>query len=143
MAPAGATTVVRVTWSGDAADIPGVLRRQTEIEQLHAGLRDHDVAWLQIAVHDAGAVRRANRVRDLRGIREHLSDRQRSAREALLERLALDQFHHEVADAVRRDADVVERADVRVRELRNRAGLALQAIAQRVAVDCGCGVRGP
>ena len=90
-------------------------------------------------MHDAGAVRGTNRRGDLGGIREDLSDRQGPPRQALLQRLALDQFHHEVADAVRRDADVVERADVRVGQLRNRTGFTLQSIAQRVAVNGGCG----
>ena len=61
----------------------------------------------------------------------------RPRREALGERLALEQLHHQVV-GVALAADVVERADVRVVERRDRAGLALEARAHLGrAARCG------
>jgi hypothetical protein len=43
---------------------------QPEVEQLHAGFRQHDVAWLQIPVNDARAVRRGEGIGDFNGVAE-------------------------------------------------------------------------
>ena len=58
--------------------------------------------------------------------RERLARRQRPAREALRERLALDELEHEVRRA-RRLLEPVDRGDVRVVERRERLRLALEA----------------
>ena len=59
---------------------------------------------------------------------ERLGERQRPPREPLGQRLALEPLHDQEVDAVL-VADVVERADVRVIERRDRARLALEARA--------------
>ena len=93
---------------------------QTEIEQLHARLGDHDVAGLQIAMDDPRFVRAVERLGDLDAIADHLLERQRPFRQAVGKALAVDELHDQISVA-----DVVERADVRVVELRDGACLAL------------------
>src|SRR4030095_12580235 len=68
-------------------------------------------------------------VRNLNRDRESLSERHCALFQPLLQRLALEVLHHEKRgpDAL---ADIVERADVRMRELRDRAGLAVKALAK-------------
>jgi hypothetical protein len=48
---------------------------QTEVQHLHAVPRDHHIARLEIAVHDAGTVRFSEGVCDLRSVPQHLFDR--------------------------------------------------------------------
>ena len=72
-------------------------------------------------------MRLVQRVRDLDSKSKHLLQRQRSAGEALRQRLPLEVLHHQVLDAVL-IADVVERADVRMRQLRDRLCLPLKAL---------------
>ena len=74
---------------------------------------------------DAGGMGAVESVGDLHAEAEDLADRQRPAGDAVGERLAFEQFHDQVAVA-----DVVERADVRMIELRDRLGLALEARPQ-------------
>ena len=102
--------------------------RQTEVEELHSRLREHHVARLQVAVDDSLSVRLVERVRDLDSEAKHLLRRESSPGEAILERLPLEELHDEVLDPAFAP-DVVERADMRVRKLRDRAGLALEALA--------------
>ena len=78
-------------------------------------------------MHDALRVRGVERVGDLRAELEHFVERQRAARDAILQRLAVEQLHHHELLAVVR-ADVVERADVRVIEVRDDARFALEAL---------------
>ena len=77
---------------------------------------------------DALPVRVVERVGDLDAEAQRLVERQRPLREPLGERLAFEQLHDQVV-GVALVADVVERADVRVRELRDRLRLALEALA--------------
>ena len=79
---------------------------------------------------DARAVRLVERVADLDRDRQRLVDRERAAcRAACGERLAFEILQDEEVDAVLL-ADVEQRADVRVAERRDRARLALEALAQ-------------
>ena len=103
--------------------------RQPEVEQLHAGLRQHDVAGLQVAVNDPLAVRLVERVGDLRAVAQHLLGRQRPLGQARGERLAFEKLHDQVVDLALA-ADVVQSADVRVGQRRDRLRLALEAFAQ-------------
>ena len=77
---------------------------------------------------DAAAMGDVQRIRDLDPAAQHLSERQRSLLQPVSERLSLEQFHHQVVDAVL-VTDVVERADVRVVETRDRARLVLESRA--------------
>src|SRR4029453_18462185 len=72
-------------------------------------------------------MRGVERAADLRGILERLVERQRA-----FERRPFDILEHEVAFAVV-PADVVECADVRVIQRRDRARLAFEALAERPA----------
>ena len=110
---------------------------EAEVEHLDARLRHHDVARLQIAMDESLAVRLVERVGQLHRVGEGLIEWQRSACQTLGERLAFDQFHHEVASgsAGRRVGstgvtDIVERADMRMIQLRDRAGLAFESLAE-------------
>jgi len=75
---------------------------------------------------DAGAMRAIERIGDLDAVTNDVRERQRPARDALGERLAFEQLHHQIAAAVVL-ADVVQRADVRMVELRDRARFPLEA----------------
>ncbi len=77
---------------------------------------------------DPLAVRLAQRVRDLGAEPEHVGERQRSFREPILERLAVDELHDQEVDAALAP-DVVQRADVRMVERRHRARFALEPLA--------------
>jgi len=71
---------------------------------------------------------------DFRRDAQHLAQRQRTARDPLRERLALEVFHDEVLDVIRA-ADVKDRADVRTRQRGDGARLALESRAALVARD--------
>lgn len=70
--------------------------RQTEVEQLHSGGSEHHVAWLEVAVKDAGAVRAVEGVGDLNPDLRRLSHRQRPAAQAVGERLPFQELHHQI-----------------------------------------------
>ena len=84
-------------------------------------LGDQDVAGLQVAVDDALFVRGVERVQDLPGQLERLSERHRS-----MQPLALDVLHDEVVGA-----DVVERADMRMVHRRDGPSLTFKALTER------------
>ena len=80
---------------------------------------------------DAGTMRPIQRARNLDRDRQRLGERKSGAvrPEPFFERLALEQLH----DEIRRPglfANVVQRADVRMGELRDRAGLTIEAFAE-------------
>ena len=103
--------------------------RQAKVE--HFGLAafgDEDVGRLQVPVNDACRVRRVQRVRDFDGVAEDLVDRERAFAQAAGERFAFQIFHHEETGAVL-VPNVVEDADVRMIQRRNRARLAVKALA--------------
>ena len=111
---------------------------KTEVEQFRAGLRHHHVAWLQIAMDDAAAMRGGERARNLDGVLERGVERHRAAR--LGERGAVEKLHDQKTDfgvvvvpGGPFAADVVERADVRMVERRDRFRLALEALPHLVA----------
>ena len=102
--------------------------RESEVQELDAGFRQHDVAGLQIAVHDAAAVRGIQRLGDLPPQPQDLIERQRPEGELRRQSLAVEVFHDQYAPAV--VADVVNRADVRMGKLRKRPDLPLEALVQ-------------
>ena len=77
----------------------------------------------EIPVDDAVSVCRLKGVRDLDAEAEYLCERQRPAFDTCRQRLTFEQFEHEVLGVVL-SADVVQAADVRVIEGRDRLGLA-------------------
>ena len=97
--------------------------RQAEVEQLHARLREHHVAGLEVPVDDLLPVRLLQRVGDLHAVPQRLLEWQRPSGQAVGERLAPREIL-ELAFA----AHVVERADVRMGELRDRPGLSLEPL---------------
>ncbi len=102
---------------------------QAEVQQLGAGARQHDVGRLEIAMDHAVAMRPVERIGDLGAVADDLVRRQRPARQAAGQRLAFEVLHDEEGDAVLL-ADVVEHADVRVVQGRDRAGLAVEPLTQ-------------
>ena len=120
----------------------GRLLGETEVEQLCAGLRDHHVAGLEIAMDQPVAVGRGQGVGDLDRQSERLIERQRSAAQARGQRLAVHVFEDQEVERLVGDcpggltltdafaADVVQRADVRMAERRHGLGLALEALAK-------------
>ena len=102
---------------------------QAEVEELGAGLGEHDVARFQVAVEHGLAMRLRQGVSHLDGIAQELIQRERTFREAGGERLAFQVLHHQEVDAVL-VADVVKGADMRVVQAGDGAGFALEALAK-------------
>jgi hypothetical protein len=87
---------------------------------------DHDVGRLEVAVDHAPLVRLLQRQGQLAHQEGTLSRRRRLGADELPQRLALEEGHGQVGDAVDL-AGVVERADVGVLDQRRRLGLAVEA----------------
>jgi hypothetical protein len=73
-------------------------------------------------------MRLVERIDDLNGIMHRLLNRKRSFGNTGGKRFALEILHHQIIDAVL-DADVVQRADMRMAKRRDGAGFALKALA--------------
>ena len=86
-------------------------------------------AGLQIAVDDAVPVCRLKGVRDLDAEAEDLCERQRPAFDTRGQRLPFEQFEDEVLGVVLA-TDVVQAADVRVIQRRDRLGLVRESGAE-------------
>ncbi len=99
--------------------------RQAEVEQLHAVARQEDVGGLQVAVNQAALVDRPQRLDDHQRDATGLVKGQRTTREAIGQRLAVEQLHHEEVHAVLMP-DVVDGADVRVVQRGDGARFALE-----------------
>ena len=109
--------------------------RQAEVEQFRALLVvDDDVRRFDVAVHDALGVCRGQRVGELDADVEHVGDAQRPASDAVAQRLALQQFHHEVGRALVH-ADVVNRADAGMAERAGGPRLEAEALEGAVAAE--------
>ena len=91
---------------------------------------------------DSRVMRPAECRRDLRCVLERFVNRQRSTRHTRCQRLALEQFHHEITNRDQigvaaplvarkhgRFADVVKNADVRMVQRGDRARLTIEALA--------------
>ena len=80
-------------------------------------------------MNDALSMRRAERVGNLHRNLEGVVERQRALRQPVGQRLAFEILHDEKRRALL-SADVVEGADVRMGELRDRAGFTIEAFAE-------------
>ena len=100
---------------------------QPEIEHLHrAVLCELDIGGLQIAMHDAVLVRRLERFGNLTGNRQRFVNRDRSLRDAVCQRRAVDELEDE--GPLRTDfLRSVDLRDVRMVERRQHLRLALKA----------------
>ena len=96
--------------------------REAEVEHFDTIAAEHDVAGFQVAMGDAPRVGLGQSAGDLRAQAGHVGDGEWTAAKPRLERLAFDQFHDE-----ERRADIVERADVRMVQRRQRQRLASEA----------------
>ena len=97
-----------------------------------------DVRRLDVPVHDAGTMRRVEAVSQRDPQIDHERCLERSTREPLLHRLALQEFHDQKRVAVACCSNVVQRADVRMRERGDGLGLSLEAVSElRVVGDPG------
>ncbi len=86
--------------------------REPEIEDLHVpGAAQHDVARLEIAVHDSARVGGLDGRRDLPADPQRLASRERSTGQALRERFSLDELEHEVG-CPRHVLETVDTGDV-------------------------------
>ena len=81
-------------------------------------------------MHDALFVRGFERIGDLACDGQRLLDRNRAPLDALGQRFALHQFHDEVVRA-----DIVQRADIGMIQRGDRAGFALEAVAESLGGD--------
>ena len=94
--------------------------RDAEVQHLDEGVvlavdvDQEDVRWLEVAVHDAAVVGRAQRRRDLVDDRHHLGQRQPPlAREAQLKVAAVEVLHHEVGQKRANASGLVARLGLR------------------------------
>ena len=117
--------------------------REAEVEQLgvrRAGLararsRQHHVPRFEVAMNHARAVRRIERGGNLHRAGQRLRDLHRALREARGQGVSGEELHDEVLDSRPRTRgsilapDVIQGADVGVRQRRNRPGFALESAA--------------
>ena len=101
---------------------PGAPREagEPEVEDLGAARGEHHVRRLQVAVNDAERMHLGQRIGDAQPQVDRLADRQRTARQTLLQSLALDALHDQIRPAVR-SARVVNRHDRGMVDARRRA----------------------
>jgi len=106
--------------------------REAEVQELGAGFGEHDVAGLQIAVHDAAAVSFVERVGDFGANFQNLFRGKLAFDKTVGEALALDALHDQEISAVLR-ADVKERTDIRMIQRGDGFGFPLEAqLARRI-----------
>jgi hypothetical protein len=96
--------------------------RETEVEDLRPGRAKHHVRRFQIAMGQPLAMGGVERIGELRADAQHLFERQRAAQQAMCKCLAGHVLHHQKIDTVL-FPDVVKRADVGMRQTRDRARL--------------------
>jgi hypothetical protein len=116
---------------------------EAEVEQLGARFAQHDVRGLEIAMDDARPMRAIERIADTDRDLQRLRRQERTrARETFRHSLTVEIFENQEADRVTcsswglgsggygRFADVVQRADVRMIQRRDRARFTVEAVAQ-------------
>ena len=101
--------------------------RQPEIEQLRAGLRQHNVPGLKVAMRDAVAVRLVEGAGKLDPVLQHFRGWQRTLFQPRRQRHALHVFHDNEVNPIL-PPNVVQRADVRMIQAGYGFGLALETL---------------
>jgi hypothetical protein len=117
--------------------------RQSEIQHLHRAIRSQlDVRWLQVPVDDALFMRRLEGFGDQPGDRHCFVEWQRPLLDAVGQRRAFNQLHHEGAAAVRpfeainlRDVGMVQRGERLRLTLESRQPVGLMGKAVRQSLD--------
>jgi hypothetical protein len=89
---------------------------------------EKNIVGLEIAMNDAGLVRRAERIGGLEQDRDRLSERKAPAADARLERLAREPLHHDEAPPVGQRAEREDVDDVRMANLIDGARLGDEAL---------------
>ncbi len=110
---------------GGSVSHPARLRelRQSEVEHLHAALRvHHDVGGLQIAMHDSSGMRGRQPIGHLHRHAQGFGEPHALARNQLVERLPIDQLHHDEGLSIL-FANLVDGDDIGV--IQRRGGLGL------------------
>ncbi len=98
--------------------------REAEVEDLDGPVRrELHVRRFEIAVQDAARVRVLDGVGDLDADVHDLAERERCLPDALRERVAVNELHHDAGAAVEIE-DVVDRRDAAMVQLRGGARLA-------------------
>ena len=101
---------------------------QTEVEQHGPVVRQDDVARLQIAMDDARAVCRCQRLGNLPPVPKRIARRQFATRQTRRERVSFEVLHHQEVGPVL-VTDVEQLADVGMRQARDRARLAFETLS--------------
>ena len=102
---------------------------ETEVQQLCAGFRQHNVAGLEIAMRDPPAMSDSQSTSNLDGVLQRLLNCQRAFGEPGRQGLSLQVLHHQEVDAVL-VADIVQRTNVRMIQRSNGSGFALEAFTK-------------
>jgi hypothetical protein len=106
--------------------------RDAEVEDLHhAVVGDEHVGRLDVAVHDPTRVRVRETACDLHRDAHRLAERERPARDAPLQRLAVVERHREIQLSVIRLADLVHGAHVGMLERRDSTCLVQESLGCR------------
>jgi hypothetical protein len=100
---------------------------QAEVQQFGSGGRQHNVSRLEIAVHNAGAMGFFQRVANLYAALQRLLQGQRALRQAGIQTLALDKFHHEIVSAIL-VANIMQHTNMGMVQRGNGAGFALETL---------------
>jgi hypothetical protein len=112
--------------------------RDAEVQNLHAAIASEEqVLGLQIAMDDATVVRRREALRDLHGVVGRLALRHRAVPETLAQRLAFEQFRHDVQHGALAP-DVVHDKEIRVVERAGGPGFRLEAADAIGITGSGC-----
>ncbi len=107
-----------------------------EVHQLdHAVVPHEDVVGLQVAVHDALLVRVVHHLADAAEQPHAVVDGQPPPRHVDVDRLAIDQLHHDVGRTVLRDAAVQHLGEIGMVEAREDLALRLEAHGEPLGIE--------
>ena len=99
--------------------------RQSEVHDLRAGFGEHDVAGLEVPVHDTLSMRLVEGVGQLNGDLQRLIQRQGMPPQPLRQRFPFQEFHDEIIDPVL-PADIEYGTDVRMAQRRQGPGFSFE-----------------